>query len=137
MLSWFFRPKKIPGTPLTEDVAIKKNDGVYLYSHRRNDFRAGTVHEVSPCGTSFQVRIYEWPTITTKGQYFAANKGTEAVSKKMIYSKLKTIKTSSIGSTYERVKTQLKFPELFHIFKARGTGKSKKPRSIADVFKKK
>ena len=94
------------------------------------------MHEVSKCRTSLQVKVFEWPTITTKGQYINVNKGTEAVGRSNIYSRLKTIKVTSVGSTFERVRTQLKFPELFKMFKSRGTGKSRKPGSIADAFRK-
>lgn len=131
-----FRSKKIPGTPLSGDVVIKAKDAIFFFSHRRNDVRAGVVSEVSPCGTSFHVRVYEWPTITTKGQFFAPKKGTEIVGKAMVYSKLKMVKaSSSLGSTFERASTQCKFPELHDIFKKRGATKSKKTRSIADAFK--
>ena len=117
-------------------MVLKANDAIYFFSQRRNDVRAGLVTEVSPCGTSFHVRVYEWPSITTKGQYYAPRKGTEIVGKAMVYSKLKRVKaSSSMGSTFERTCTQYKFPKLHDVFRKRGATKSKKTRSIADVFK--
>lgn len=137
VLFFHFSAKKIPGTPLSDKVIIKAKDGIYLFSHRRNDFRAGVVTEVSPCGKSFQVRVLEWPSITTKGQYYSSHKGSEVVAKEMVYSKLKIVKaSSSLGTTLERANVQYKFPDLFDIFKRRGATKSKKVRTIADAFKK-
>lgn len=121
--------RKIPGTPLAEGVIYKPKDGILYHCRRVNDLRAAIVKDVS--GDSIEITMYDWPTITTKGQFISSG-GTRFVRREDVYSIIKCNKLLSIGTAQEKAFTQAKFPDLTQILLKRGATKSKKRSSLSD-----
>lgn len=110
--------------------------GILFYSWRRKDDKAAIVHEVSSDGSSVEVTVCDWPTITTSGNFLQGKK-REFVQCKDVYCTLTVVKVVAKGTVYERLSKQCSFPELKAALRKRGGAKSKKGQKITEGIKKK
>lgn len=122
----------MPGVLIDTTTQLKVKQGLLVYIRRLKTVRAAVVTEVSEDGMAVIVDCFNWPTVTTYGNFIQGQRNL-SIKRSDIYCMLKVWATEKKGTVFERMRDQRNFPELKAALRKRGgAGKSMKGSKVTE-----